>query len=283
VEARFCVRATGCSCSFRGRTARTWRMSFRVGAAVFRWVKARAHTEPAQRSFRDHTALRRQDPRSGCCALFRRWIGTASPGNITTMGLPVSPSPRVSAAEREHLARRLRDACAEDRLSLQTFVHRLDLLYAARNAGELRALVADLPKPRPFERQVARLSGWAAECVTAWADAWGRATAERLLLPTEGSVVLGRSHDCSCVMSHPTVSRRHARLTHTQTGWTLRDLASSNGTYLNGARITETALVHPWGRGLARLGPPPPRAPPAPEAIARVTFPNAGPGLSPRA
>jgi pSer/pThr/pTyr-binding forkhead associated (FHA) protein len=81
--------------------------------------------------------------------------------------------------------------------------------------------------------------------VAVWVDAWGRATAQRLLLPAEGSVVLGRSHDCSCVMSHPTVSRRHARLTQTETGWTLRDLASSNGTYLNGARITDTALVHP--------------------------------------
>jgi len=177
--------------------------------------------------------------------VFWRWIGTAFPGNITSMGLLVSPSLRVSAAERDHLARRLRDACAEDRLTLDTFVHRLDLLYAARTAGELRALIADLPKPRPFGRQLARLSGWAAECVTVWADAWGRATAQRLMLPTEGSVVLGRSHDCGCVMGDPTVSRRHARLTHTESGWTLRDLASSNGTYLNGVRITETAPVHP--------------------------------------
>jgi pSer/pThr/pTyr-binding forkhead associated (FHA) protein len=46
-------------------------------------------------------------------------------------------------------------------------------------------------------------------------------------------------------MSHPTVSRRHARLTRTENGWKLRDLASSNGTYLNGARITEIADVHP--------------------------------------
>jgi hypothetical protein len=96
----------------------------------------------------------------------------------------VSPSLRVSAAEREHLARRLRDACVEDRLSLDTFIRRLDLLYAARTAGELRALIADLPKPRPFGRQLARLSGWAAECVTIWADAWGRITAQRLMLPT---------------------------------------------------------------------------------------------------
>jgi hypothetical protein len=165
------------------------------------------------------------------------------------MGLVVSPSRtptlRVSAAEREYLEGRLRDACAEDRLSLQTFVDRLDLLYAARTAGELQALIADLPNPRRFERQLARVAGWAAECVTVWADAWGRATAERLLLPTEGSVVLGRSHDCGCVMSHPTVSRRHARLTNTETGWTLRDHATSNGTYLNGARVADTAPVHP--------------------------------------
>jgi FHA domain/DUF1707 SHOCT-like domain len=161
------------------------------------------------------------------------------------MGLLVSPSLRVSAAEREHLARRLRDACAEDRLSLETFIHRLDLLYAARTAGELRALIADLPRPRPFGRQLGRLSGWAAECVTVWADAWGRATAQRLMLPTEGSVVLGRSHDCGCVLGDPTVSRRHARLTRTESGWKLRDLASSNGTYLNGARITGIAPVHP--------------------------------------
>jgi hypothetical protein len=172
-----------------------------------------------------------------------RWIGTASSGNITSMELLVSPSVRVSAAEREFLARRLRDACAEDRLSLDTFIRRLDLLYAARTASELRSLVADLPKPRPFGPHLARLSGRAAECVTIWADAWGRATAQRLMLPTEGSVVLGRSHDCGCVMSDPTVSRRHARLTRTESGWKLRDLASSNGTYLNGARITETASV----------------------------------------
>jgi hypothetical protein len=80
----------------------------------------------------------------------------------------------------------------------------------------------------------------------------GRAIAQRLMLPTEGSVVLGRSHDCGCVLGDPTVSRRHARLTHTESGWTLRDLASSNGTYLNGARITETAPVHPGDE--VRLG-----------------------------
>jgi hypothetical protein len=123
--------------------------------------------------------------------MFWRWIGTACAGNITGMGLLVSPSVRVSAAERDFFAGRLRDACAEDRLSLETFVRRLDLLYAARTAGELRALAADLPRPRPFGRQLACLPGWVAECVTVWADAWGRATAQRLMLRPRAALCLG--------------------------------------------------------------------------------------------
>jgi hypothetical protein len=156
-----------------------------------------------------------------------------------------SPETRVSAAEREYLVGRLKEAWAEDRLSLQTFAHRLDLLYAARTDRELRELVVDLPKPRPFERELARIAEWAAECAAACTDAWGRACAPRLLLPADGSVVLGRSHGCGCVISDPEVSRRHAKLTHTETGWTLRDLSSTNGTYVNGARITDTACVQP--------------------------------------
>ena len=163
------------------------------------------------------------------------------------MALLVSslPEARVSAVEREQIAGRLRDACAEDRLSLNTFSYRLDLLHTARTAGELRALVADLPNARPFDTQLARIAGWAAEFAALWADAWGRATAPPLLLPSEGNLVIGRSHDCRCVISDPTVSRRHAALTQTANGWTLRDLSSSNGTYVNGVRVSDSASVQP--------------------------------------
>jgi hypothetical protein len=170
----------------------------------------------------------------------RRW-------QYRRMGLLVSASPetRVSAAEREHVAGRLKDACAEDRLSLQTFMHRLDLLYEARTDAEVRALVADLPRLRPLARPLARIADWTAEFATVLGDAWGRATAPRLLIPEEGSVVIGRSQGCRCVIVDPTVSRRHARLTGAETGWTLRDLSSSNGTYVNGVRITDAAQVRP--------------------------------------
>ena len=166
--------------------------------------------------------------------------------------LSLSPETRVSAAERDHVADRLREACAEDRLSPHTFAHRLDLLYSARTDGELSALIADLPQLRPLQRQVARIASWAGECLAVSADAWGRATATRLVLPGAGSVDLGRSHASDCVISDPTVSRHHARLTHSASGWTLRDLSSTNGTYLNGARITDAAAV--WEGDEIRLG-----------------------------
>src|SRR4029453_13830058 len=39
-------------------------------------------------------------------------------------------------------------------------------------------------------------------------------------------------------LSDNTVSRRHAELTPGDEGWILRDLGSSNGTYINGLRVT---------------------------------------------
>jgi hypothetical protein len=162
------------------------------------------------------------------------------------MGLLVSsPEARVSAVDRERVGTRLREACADDRLSLNTFMHRLDLLYEARTDGEVQALVADLPRSRPFHSRLAQIAELTAECAAVWTNAWGRATAPRLVLPPQGSIVIGRSHDCRCVVADPTVSRRHARLTHTARGWALRDLLSSNGTYVNGVRIADTASVQP--------------------------------------
>jgi pSer/pThr/pTyr-binding forkhead associated (FHA) protein len=51
-------------------------------------------------------------------------------------------------------------------------------------------------------------------------------------------LVIGRAHDAQLVLSDPEISRRHARL-ETQNGTVfLRDLGSSNGTFLNGRRLT---------------------------------------------
>lgn len=51
-------------------------------------------------------------------------------------------------------------------------------------------------------------------------------------------LVIGRAQDAQLVLADPEVSRRHARL-ETQNGTVfLRDLGSSNGTFLNGRRLT---------------------------------------------
>jgi pSer/pThr/pTyr-binding forkhead associated (FHA) protein len=55
------------------------------------------------------------------------------------------------------------------------------------------------------------------------------------LAPPE--VVVGRNPDAAIVLSDPTVSWQHARLTAHAAAWTIADLGSTNGTRVNGERI----------------------------------------------
>jgi hypothetical protein len=55
--------------------------------------------------------------------------------------------------------------------------------------------------------------------------------------------VLGRGMDCDIRLTHPSLSRRHARLLVQESGCTVEDLGSSNGTFVNGERVSgETSL-----------------------------------------
>ncbi|HEY3053015.1 MAG TPA: FHA domain-containing serine/threonine-protein kinase [Thermoanaerobaculia bacterium] len=56
------------------------------------------------------------------------------------------------------------------------------------------------------------------------------------------SVMVGRDRTCSIVLSHPAVSRRHARITLSGTAWVLEDLQSANGTYVNNTRVDKVKL-----------------------------------------
>lgn len=60
-------------------------------------------------------------------------------------------------------------------------------------------------------------------------------------VPAEG-IVIGRSTSSQIVLNSPSVSRRHAVVFPHNGGHAIRDLGSSNGTYVNGQRITETVL-----------------------------------------
>ena len=68
-----------------------------------------------------------------------------------------------------------------------------------------------------------------------------------LMLPTgdrvplgEYTVSIGRQHDCTVVLADPNVSRRHAEVAPSGTGFAVTDLGSTNGTVVNGSRITGT-------------------------------------------
>jgi pSer/pThr/pTyr-binding forkhead associated (FHA) protein len=54
--------------------------------------------------------------------------------------------------------------------------------------------------------------------------------------------VLGRSSACELVLADDTVSRRHAELRAEDGRWIVRDLDSSNGTWVNGRRVIEAEV-----------------------------------------
>ncbi|MFW5682603.1 MAG: FHA domain-containing protein, partial [Phycisphaeraceae bacterium] len=66
----------------------------------------------------------------------------------------------------------------------------------------------------------------------------------RFELPDNEPQQIGRSSE-SLPLRDPTISRRHAELTPDDGRWLLRDLKSSNGTYVNGARVTDRRILKP--------------------------------------
>ncbi|MEW5720814.1 MAG: FHA domain-containing protein, partial [Chloroflexota bacterium] len=59
---------------------------------------------------------------------------------------------------------------------------------------------------------------------------------------TKEQLTLGRSAVCDIVLDDPGASRQHARLGHTETGFTIEDLGSTNGTWVKGESITRAPL-----------------------------------------
>lgn len=148
---------------------------------------------------------------------------------------------------RQRLAGVLNSAFAEGLLSEQTHSYRLGLLFGPRLVDPQR-LVGDLTLRRGSSRPaaVARHAwGALAASVRAIAGLNGSSTLPLLLVLDQaesGPLLVGRHPACDVVVADPSVSRRHAQLTFRDGVWMLQDLASTNGTTVNGERVGRITL-----------------------------------------
>ena len=197
----------------------------------------------------------------------------------------VGPTPgglRASDADRDKVASRLTDEFVAGRLSHDTFLHRMDAAFQARQRGELSPLLDGLPS-RPEPVSPLRAGG---RTVAGWfRGTWSRVVGSAAVGPYEhdsgprtvtpaaaparvtmslqaavsvrrplplqfprGSAEqfsIGRDAGCDLAIADMTVSRRHATLERTADGWTLTDLESTNGTRVNGWRVRGKVSVAP--------------------------------------
>ena len=61
-------------------------------------------------------------------------------------------------------------------------------------------------------------------------------------VPVGKLCTIGRDSACELCLADPFISARHARIERRSNGFSLRDLQSRNGTFLNGARVVESLL-----------------------------------------
>jgi hypothetical protein len=141
----------------------------------------------------------------------------------------------------------LRERALDGCLTLDTFAHRIGAAYRAKTEEELRELVADLPAAaRPAGARgprLARLRG-ALSKLGPRPDRGPPAVEIEVLLPRNaGGLTVGRSQECDVVVGEETVSRFHAELRHGEDDeWTIHDLGSTNGTWLNGSLVREARV-----------------------------------------
>jgi DNA-binding winged helix-turn-helix (wHTH) protein len=130
----------------------------------------------------------------------------------------------------------------------QVYVARTSL---TRLVSELRAVLGDTPRDSHIIRTAYKTGYAFCANVTGMPSAGAvLATIElvwkRQSLPlTDGEHIAGRDAECSLVIDATTVSRRHARITVVSGTATIEDLGSTNGTHVNGTRISAPTRLAP--------------------------------------
>jgi len=175
---------------------------------------------------------------------------------------------RASDAERDRAIGELRDQFAQGRLSQETFLYRMDVALNAKDKSELSELFTDLPPASaPLARAGFRerlgllrmaISGTVAPGTRQLLarrnrQAWrARVTYPQDVLPPlplppqpDRRFTIGRAMACDFTLADVSVSRWHARLYREDDQWLLSDLGSTNGTRVNGWRVTTGVPVKP--------------------------------------
>jgi len=162
---------------------------------------------------------------------------------------------RVGDADRDEAVGDLRQRFVEGRLSQDSFLRRVDAALRARDRSDLDALFADLPataQGRPRGRIGSWLAGRRRPAIREAGAARGMpggmaAGPPPLWLPwaQDRRLTIGRAMACDFTLADLSVSRWHARLYRKDGDWLLSDLGSTNGTRLNGWRVTTAVPVRP--------------------------------------
>jgi len=69
------------------------------------------------------------------------------------------------------------------------------------------------------------------------------ASGSKVRLFQQPEVMVGRDPACDCPLDGDSISARHARFSYHHEQWWLEDLASTNGTFLNRARVDTPTVV----------------------------------------
>ncbi|MBI2709777.1 MAG: DUF3662 and FHA domain-containing protein [Actinobacteria bacterium] len=150
--------------------------------------------------------------------------------------VPNSFRVRLSAEDREQFADMA--STLERELAEAAREHARDEVYTFVGPVSVVTEVDDGMRPGAFQIDVAFQEGP------------GGAGAGSLVLPTgdriplgEHTVTIGRRPECTIVLGDPNVSRNHAEVRPHGIGFVVVDLGSTNGTRVNGMRVTSHPLV----------------------------------------
>jgi hypothetical protein len=148
-------------------------------------------------------------------------------------------------SSRDRLAQRLNAAYAGGLISHTTLVFRLDEVFHG-TLVDPELLVGDLYLRDGHRGLQERASQLKTTVVSRLGSLFEPEPPDTLLALDWSSAArelsIGRSSGCDVVLTDISVSRRHARLILRDGAWVLHDLSSTNGTYLNGHRVSRCQL-----------------------------------------